>query len=308
MTKTAQERLRDGALGNDIPMMQQAVKDGAKIDALYPETSFASGRAVRKNSTALYLALLGKQLDAAKWLIEQGANPNAVCESLSCPLHVACKEDDVEIVKKMIEKNPALNLDMDINGITPVDCAIGFGHVATLRVLLESGASPNRSDPPPLYALDSEDPNASDMTKLLLYHGANIHAKNSRDEPYHYQVETLTKSRIAQHRSELNDDLACAPGQGMPLQDLIGNGQPTWLFNAILGDNRLREIFSAQRWERMEAEAVTLRADIDLLTPEYYRSQLAIDMSALSEKALSKQEKKSAVDRYVRKPTGEVKR
>ena len=56
-----------------------------------------------KGQTPLFAAVKSNQTEAAKILLQSGADPDGSIENLSSPLHVAIRENFVEIVKLLVD-------------------------------------------------------------------------------------------------------------------------------------------------------------------------------------------------------------
>ena len=61
---------------------------------------------------------------------------------LSTPLHAACFQGHLEVVRLLVSQ-PGIELNtLDIDGHTPLMVAVEGGHETTVRLLLEKGADP----------------------------------------------------------------------------------------------------------------------------------------------------------------------
>jgi hypothetical protein len=76
--------------------------------------------------------------DAAKALLDAGANPNAKVAGYT-PLHWAVPWGDVRIVRALLRAGANPNIP-DPSGRRPLDKALEFGHSDVVRVLLDAGA------------------------------------------------------------------------------------------------------------------------------------------------------------------------
>ena len=100
--------------------------------------------------TPLHFAAMGGHVDAARALLEAGADPNAMSRHRFVkvrPLHTATALDissgDPEIVRVLLEHGADVNGRSDEGGFTPLHNASGSGAAELVRILLEHGADPN---------------------------------------------------------------------------------------------------------------------------------------------------------------------
>jgi protein-serine/threonine kinase len=80
--------------------------------------------------TALHFAVNERHLDVASFLLEEGANVNAVTKGLRTPLHIACENGYVKMIELLIKSEANVNAQDD-NGNTP-------GHILAGQGLYES--------------------------------------------------------------------------------------------------------------------------------------------------------------------------
>ena len=71
-----------------------------------------------KGQTPLFAAVKSNQLEAAKILLQSGADPDGSIENLSSPLHVAIRENFVEMVKLLVDYGA--NVDGREVGVGPM--------------------------------------------------------------------------------------------------------------------------------------------------------------------------------------------
>ena len=58
------------------------------------------------------------------------------------PLHEACENPFIEVVKLLVDKGSNVNAD-DVDGLTPMHEACANGHLDIIQFLLENGAEAN---------------------------------------------------------------------------------------------------------------------------------------------------------------------
>ncbi|AZL15168.1 ankyrin repeat domain-containing protein [Rickettsiales endosymbiont of Stachyamoeba lipophora] len=131
-------------------------------------------RAVRMNS-----------LRVVQFLIDRGANIEARNNCQSAPLHAAVEDAGTEMVKLLLDKGANIEAK-DHFDCTPLHKAVerGIRALDVIKLLLNSGASVNAKDKyrlnTPLHkAIKS---NSFSITNLLIDHGADTEAKNSRGQ------------------------------------------------------------------------------------------------------------------------------
>ncbi|KAJ5710433.1 hypothetical protein N7488_004589 [Penicillium malachiteum] len=93
-----------------------------------------------------HLAAFYNQPAIMELLVNDGVNlmagfPQRVLEDTPSPLHIACKDGYVEIVKVLLRQGVSPDVP-DSNGVTPLILAISWGNRDIVKVLLDSGANP----------------------------------------------------------------------------------------------------------------------------------------------------------------------
>ena len=99
------------------------------------------GEDIEDISSAVYLAISQNQLEALKFLLSVGADPNASVGDKHL-FFEAIREGNVEIVKMFIKAGADV-LHKDVYGNTPLFIASFDGNANILRLLLANGADPN---------------------------------------------------------------------------------------------------------------------------------------------------------------------
>jgi ankyrin repeat protein len=126
-------------------------------------------------ATALAWAAVRSNSDIAELLLKGGANPNIVNEQGIGPLYLAIGNGSTAIVRLLLAHGANVNLARP-DGETPLMLATRLGQVDVMKMLIDRGAEVNAKDikfgqTPLMWAAGH--PAA---TKLLLEHGADVHA------------------------------------------------------------------------------------------------------------------------------------
>jgi len=130
----------------------------------------------------LVVALAGEHFQTADLLRHNGADPNVQGRFGRNPLHAAARSGNFEVVRILIECNPADINARNEGGWTPLLRASGGHNLkdgSVLRLLLEHGADINVQDEKGWTALHVASYNgALAVVRLLLEHGADVKVKN----------------------------------------------------------------------------------------------------------------------------------
>jgi cytochrome c len=119
--------LHDAARSGDVERINQVLSSGGDVNE-----SSAFG-------TALHFAVIGNQLEAARALVDQGADVNAASEALGAPLHATAQFDTAAIAKLLIEAGANVEARSKLE-FTPLHTAAFRGSPEVARALLEGGA------------------------------------------------------------------------------------------------------------------------------------------------------------------------
>ncbi len=95
------------------------------------------------NSSFLEAACEYGQLEIAKILLEQGADPDDGL--VSTPLAIAAGNQQSELVQLLIESGANVNEVIE-DGITPLICAVAAHDLKCVKILLDAGADINAED------------------------------------------------------------------------------------------------------------------------------------------------------------------
>ena len=139
-TKSANQRLMDGAILGELTAVQRALSDGANINVTI-------GGGDHDGCSVLMMALMHKRFDVAAYLINQGADvnhkrparhtPDRTCGQT--PLWWAANQGNMALARLLISQGADVNTP-DHHGGTPLTQAAGSGHLEMVRYLVERGA------------------------------------------------------------------------------------------------------------------------------------------------------------------------
>lgn len=203
-------------LTNNSPQLdfkRQAILGGGHITALYLAAANGITESVRmllqqdveleferepdsqfeKAWTALNAAVAFGHYDAARLLLEQGADVNHVDKDSDHPMHMLARTENERILVLLLEYNPnAWGLDQGLNSALSTPLPIG-----SVTRLLNAGADPNAIDTrdefrdTPLINACSNSTDGLDTIRLLIRRNANIQgaSPSRRGSPLHFACE-----------------------------------------------------------------------------------------------------------------------
>ena len=94
------------------------------------------------NKTALHIAAKKNLLEAAKWLINEGADLEAKDNTGWTPLHLAAVFDSVDVARLLISRGAKVNAKSG-RGWTPLHQAAFFNKLKVAQLLIDNGADKN---------------------------------------------------------------------------------------------------------------------------------------------------------------------
>jgi uncharacterized protein len=163
---TGQTPLMTAARTGSVATLEALLTHGAEVDA----------RENAAGQTALMWAVSERHPEAARLLIEKGANVHARSKGGFTALLFAAREGDVESARVLIGAGAGVDQTAP-DGATPLVLAAASGREAVAIFLLEHGADANASAAG-YTALHAAVPKAeTDLVKALLAHGANPNAR-----------------------------------------------------------------------------------------------------------------------------------
>ncbi|KAK0060680.1 ankyrin repeat domain-containing protein 12-like isoform X4 [Biomphalaria pfeifferi] len=127
----------------------------------------------------LPLAVVYKQLNIVKLLLERNANVNAVGNDGDTAIHAAVKKEDLEVLKLLTERHCDLNV-LNAHRLTALMIAVEKGFLDIAVFLCEKGADINAVGHKGNTALHlAAKKGKIEMVRLLLRHRGNIDSQNS---------------------------------------------------------------------------------------------------------------------------------
>jgi ankyrin repeat protein len=124
-----------------------ALGDLARLQTLAERWSGYLNIYARDGFTPLQLACYFNQEAAALWLIEQGADVNAVAKNKMriAPIHATATHGNLAILRALLEKGAAVNAEQE-GGYTAVHQAAHRNNVPVAQLLLTFEADPHQPD------------------------------------------------------------------------------------------------------------------------------------------------------------------
>ena len=104
-----------------------------------------------EDGTPLVYAVLYEKIDLVKYLIEQGANVNALYENHFTPLMSAVENENIELIKLLLEAKADVNRK-DRHGNDALFKAVDTENIELIKFLVDAGANPFMGDNPEQYS------------------------------------------------------------------------------------------------------------------------------------------------------------
>lgn len=136
------------AAGSELDVFAAAaLGDLARLQTLAGQWSGYLNLFARDGFTPLQLACYFNQETAALWLIEHGADVNAVAKNKMqiAPIHATATHGNLVILRALLEKGAAVNAAQE-GGYTAVHQAAHLNNVPMAQLLLAFGANPHQPD------------------------------------------------------------------------------------------------------------------------------------------------------------------
>jgi hypothetical protein len=140
----------------------------------------ADPNAMNENGdTSLVLSARRKSLPLVKILLEKGANPNLRKNGEKTPLIIAAEDGNAEMVRILLDKGADPNLRESFFGMTALMFAADRGYSPIVQTLLAKGANPNIRDNKGHTALMLVAPKGwLELTKILMNAGTDLSFRN----------------------------------------------------------------------------------------------------------------------------------
>jgi ankyrin repeat protein len=132
--------------GGPLEMLALLLRHGATVD----------GWDRARDATPLLMAVFRGRTEAARLLLERGADANAVGGEGDSPLCWAAREGDVELARLLLEHGAGATIDAGrgVDGMNALGAAARQLNPAMVRLLLDAGARPDAEDADGLRAVD----------------------------------------------------------------------------------------------------------------------------------------------------------
>lgn len=138
--------------------------------------------------------------EAARVLLDAGADPNLATGSKRYPLLFAISAHNTELVRELLRYRASIDI-ADKNGNTPLHCAVTIGSLDIIQVLLKLGANPNAKNvqnaTPVFLAVKGPKPLDISMLQLLLASKPDLTLQNS------WKKVTALEQAVEDKRGEL---------------------------------------------------------------------------------------------------------
>lgn len=121
-TSDADIKLLHGIEYGNLEQCKEALENGAHIDQLVGKIGERTDNGALEKNPFRIACFLGKE-KIANFLLELGANPNAIDAEGLPVLCYAVKMGDIDLCKLMLEKGAEINQKGE-NGLTPLDCSL----------------------------------------------------------------------------------------------------------------------------------------------------------------------------------------
>lgn len=240
----AMAQLLDAAAIGDSSQIQTLIGSGAKIEVRDPNTG----------QTPLMKAAQGNQHEAARLLVEAGANLEAYCKFGSTPLSYAAKYGDAELIKYLLSKGAKVNGQRG-DGYTPLMSAANLNTPEITTLLLKHGADLHFKTPTGWTAMHAAAiRNRADNVKVLIEAGAPPSPRNT---------QSWTPLMIAAQHGNTEAAKALIAGKADPSET---NGD----INAIV---------AAARFGQYETALVLANAGADLKGTDFITAPLVYAVS-----------------------------
>jgi ankyrin repeat protein len=164
------DTIHEAAKRGDVAALHHHLNTGADIDGLDEEQQY----------TPLMHAIYAGHTEAARLLIERGADITRLSGGNSSALAFAAVKGDVAIIRLLVERGADVNASVPPR-LTPLAFAAAYGQLEAMQALLDLGAEvdvANQTGVTALHAAAHSD--RIESMRWLMEQGADIHQRNAR--------------------------------------------------------------------------------------------------------------------------------
>ncbi|XP_017884072.1 uncharacterized protein LOC108627375 [Ceratina calcarata] len=163
-----------------------------------------------RRTTLLHMAVITKQREMAELLINYKANVNAVDERNFTPMHEAALNDDLEIMKLLMDKGARIENQYKLLCIAAKMASIEF--VELLVVMDVNGRDTDGSTA--IHSCVLRHPINYEILKLLIVNGANINARNNYRRTALHEAVRAKDVNVVKLLLDYNADVNCEDVDG----------------------------------------------------------------------------------------------
>ena len=185
-------------------------------------------KVAKPRKSPLFAAVMKNDVARIAKLLDEGENINSRNRHKQTPLSVAVDENQIEAARLLIERGADLNVRVNSFNVTALANAAMQGQIEILTALLQAGADPNYCDPDPnsdYYPLHMAcNRSQTAAAKLLVEHGANVNqACHSGYTPImHLKSADIELARfLVEHGADVNAVNAFDKGMDRTLKQAI---------------------------------------------------------------------------------------
>lgn len=170
----ATRKWAEAAVSGDRSRMAELIEErGIDLETVIPIEEDEDSH-LREFATALLLAASAGNLECAKYLLDQGADVQAVDGKGEAALSLASRDNDVPMIEILMSSGADIEA-LDAYGHTALSKAARGGHLDAVVALLKAGADPNVRDRDGVYPIMWAILRGySEMMDLLIDNGAEV--------------------------------------------------------------------------------------------------------------------------------------
>ena len=161
----------------------------AKAEKSDEQSGPSAGEDPARSVESLHDAAIDDNVEQIKLLISKGADVNTKQLNGWTPLHCALYYEQKEVAKVLIAKGADVNAT-NTSGVTPLHLSVGFGGTYISELLISAEANVNAMDNrgnTPLHYAARQWHIGSELLELLLTKGADVNVRNNKGQtPLHF--------------------------------------------------------------------------------------------------------------------------